>query len=258
MPIRTRRFALRYGRAPSQREPRDSRRRRTSPRARARKARWTPGNCTRGWAGKLARSRASRSRRLRRRCGTPTPASPTRATRTSRKPCRTSWCSAARRSRRWHWRNGRKAQAAGRDFAGIGGPDLRPGRTPGRSEHRGAPAARLPREHPVRNRVLDMALDCVQCRWFVLPCQPGQKAPVTRHGCLDARSWNGSTATRRGSWPWSPAPRARRPRYRLPRPCGQWVPRPGTAVRGRPLGGLPLRSIKVVLSGPPESALTLN
>jgi hypothetical protein len=38
----------------------------------------------------------------------------------------------------------------------------------------------------VRNQILDMALDCVQCGWFVFPCQPGRKAPVTRHGYLDA------------------------------------------------------------------------
>jgi len=41
-------------------------------------------------------------------------------------------------------------------------------------------------EHAVKNRVLDMALACVQCGWFVFPCQPGQKAPATRHGYLDA------------------------------------------------------------------------
>jgi hypothetical protein len=38
----------------------------------------------------------------------------------------------------------------------------------------------------VKNHVLDMALDCAQAGWFVFPCQPGQKAPATRHGYLDA------------------------------------------------------------------------
>lgn len=40
----------------------------------------------------------------------------------------------------------------------------------------------------MKNRVLDMALACVQCGWFVFPCQPGKKAPATRHGYLDATS----------------------------------------------------------------------
>jgi hypothetical protein len=38
----------------------------------------------------------------------------------------------------------------------------------------------------VKNQVLDMALNCVQCGWFVFPCQPGKKTPATRHGYLDA------------------------------------------------------------------------
>jgi hypothetical protein len=41
-------------------------------------------------------------------------------------------------------------------------------------------------EHAVKNRVLDMALACAARGWLVFPCQPGQKAPVTRHGYLDA------------------------------------------------------------------------
>ena len=92
LPIRTRRFALRYGRAPSQRELAQLAQASDLTTRKSKEGALDAGQLHADWAGKLARSRASRSRRLRRRCGTPTPASPTRATRTSRKPCRTSWC----------------------------------------------------------------------------------------------------------------------------------------------------------------------
>ena len=256
MPIRTRRFALRYGRAPSQRELAQLAQASDLTTRKSKEGALDAGQLHADWAGKL---RAQPGVPLAQVAPSVWHADP------------------GLTDPRERVRAGSRAGRVGAELRGAAG-----GGTGATGEkHRRlaaislgsvgrisarvapqvdlnirAPRPPLPREHPVRNRVLDMALDCVQCGWFVLPCQPGQKAPVTRHGCLDARSWNGSTATRRGSWPSSPAPRARRPRYRLPRPCGQWVPRPGTAVRGR--GGLPLRSIKVVLSGPPESALTLN
>jgi hypothetical protein len=86
-------FERRYGRAPSQRRSRSSRRRRTSGRGRIKKARSMSRSCTRGGRISSRGPSAYGWRRSRRRCGTPTPATPTpaRAARKILARCRASW-----------------------------------------------------------------------------------------------------------------------------------------------------------------------